>query len=93
MSWWLFNRNDSQRQEEMESLRKDKQLLIQEIRVAHRNWINAQAQFEYALGKDQVDYAIFTLEATEKRYEMLVKQAKQLQVSLVDVNSERLLGV
>jgi len=86
----MFNR-DSAEKAAREELLKDKQLLIQEIRKAHVNWVSAHAQFEVALDKDQVDYAIFILEAAEKRYGMLLKQAKQLQVNLMD--GDRLMGV
>ncbi|WP_245948028.1 DUF2508 family protein [Paenibacillus sambharensis] len=54
--------------------------LMEEIREAHRDWENARRHFEYASGKDQIDYAIFAIEAAEKRYEMLLRHAKNLQV-------------
>lgn len=57
------------------------QALIREIHEAHRDWVNAQRHFEYAVGQDQVDYAIFAIEAAEKRYEMLLRQAKRMQVT------------
>jgi len=55
--------------------------LVREIQEAHRDWVNAHRHFEYAQGKDQVDYAIFAIEAAEKRYEMLLRHAKSLQVT------------
>ncbi|WP_244209245.1 DUF2508 family protein [Paenibacillus ferrarius] len=70
---------------------KDKQMLIQEIRDAHQTWVAAQAHFEFALDKDQIDYAIYAMEAAEKRFEMLIRQAKKLGVSLID--SDRLMEV
>lgn len=51
--------------------------LIKEIWQAHREWQIAQHKFQYALGQDQIDYAIYIIEATEKRYEMLLRQAKE----------------
>ncbi|NOU90406.1 DUF2508 family protein [Paenibacillus sp. LMG 31460] len=74
-----------------EELKRDKQMLIQEIRSAHATWVSAQAHFEFALDKDQIDYAIYAMEAAEKRFEMLIKQAKKLGVSLID--SDRLMEV
>ncbi|WP_312880626.1 DUF2508 family protein [Paenibacillus phytorum] len=74
-----------------EELKRDKQMLIQEIRSAHATWVAAQAHFEFALDKDQIDYAIYAMEAAEKRFEMLIKQAKKLGVSLID--SDRLMEV
>jgi hypothetical protein len=90
MNWWHIWRNKYE-QERLDTIRKDKQYLIGEIKKAHMDWVCAQAQFEFALGVDQVDYAVYTLEATEKRYEMLIKQAKQMQISLID--NDRLMEV
>ncbi|REK54680.1 MAG: DUF2508 domain-containing protein [Thermobacillus sp.] len=56
------------------------QALIRDIREAHRDWINAHRHFEYASGFDQIDYAIYAIEAAEKRYELLLRQAKNLNV-------------
>ncbi|ALS25644.1 YaaL family protein [Paenibacillus cisolokensis] len=55
--------------------------LLGEIEEAHRDWENANRHFEYAVGKDQIDYAIYAMEAAEKRYEMLLRQAKQFAVT------------
>ena len=74
-----------------EELKKDKLMLIQEIHTAHETWVATQAHFEFALDKDQIDYAIYAMEAAEKRFEMLIKQAKKLGVSLID--SDRLMEV
>jgi len=71
-------------QEQREALARDKQQLVSEIKKSHQDWLAAQAHFEFALDKDQIDYAIYALEAAEKRYEMLLKQAKRLQVNLQD---------
>lgn len=54
--------------------------LYAEILLAKKEWDNAGRHFEYAVGKDHVDYAIFAIEAAEKRYEMLLRKAKQLNV-------------
>ncbi|MFC5651919.1 DUF2508 family protein [Paenibacillus solisilvae] len=50
--------------------------LYAEIQLAKKEWDNAGRYFEYAVGKDQIDYAIFAIEAAEKRYEMLLRRAK-----------------
>ncbi len=54
--------------------------LYAEILLAKKEWDNAGRHFEYAVGKDHVDYAIFAIEAAEKRYEMLLRKAKKLHV-------------
>jgi len=54
--------------------------LQEELRLSKRDWDNAIRHFDYALGKDQIDYAIFAIGAAEKRYEMLLRKAKALNV-------------
>ncbi|MFD2673406.1 YaaL family protein [Marinicrinis sediminis] len=65
--------------------RKDKGMseetcLIDEIERARKEWSVAYKRLDTAVGAEQVDYAIYTLEAAEKRYEMLLKQAKEQKV-------------
>ena len=54
----------------------EKQSLIADIRKAELEWKNAEWRFQYAVGDDHVDYAIYCLEAAEKKLAMLLKQAK-----------------
>jgi hypothetical protein len=56
---------------------KDKQSLIDEIRKAKMEWSEAQARLDWAFGKDHIDYSISALDTAEKRYEMLLRIAKQ----------------
>ena len=70
---------------------RSKIMLIQEIRSAHQTWVAAQAHFDFAVDKDQIDYTIYAMGAAEKRFEMLIKQAKRLGISLID--SDRLMEV
>lgn len=48
-----------------------------EIAEAHQQWVNANRYFDYAIGKDQIDYAIYCIITAEKRYEMLLRVAKR----------------
>jgi hypothetical protein len=48
-----------------------------EIAEAHREWENANRYFNYAHGKDQIDYAIYCMITAEKRYDMLLRLAKR----------------
>ncbi len=56
----------------------DRKQLIEDVRQAEREWALAQWHFDNALGDDRIDYAIYTLEAAEKKLDMLLKQAKWL---------------
>lgn len=57
---------------------RDKLSMMLEIRMAHADWVAAHMKLDWVLEKDQIDYAIYALEAAEKRYEMLLRQAKQM---------------
>ncbi|OAB43623.1 hypothetical protein PGLA_08425 [Paenibacillus glacialis] len=52
--------------------------LFTEIEKSKAHWEEAYMYFEEALGEDQVDYAIYMLEAAERKYQMHLKQAKKL---------------
>lgn len=75
LNWLKWSRKKELVEPEM-----DKQWLLKEIRKAHQDWLNAQYRYDYALDKEQVDYAIVMLEAAEKRYDMLLREAKKYQV-------------
>ncbi|MFC0215459.1 DUF2508 family protein [Paenibacillus chartarius] len=76
---WMQPRRQRQERE-----RNEKYELYQEVRKAHADWEIAQTRLDYAVSKDEIDYAIYALEAAEKRYEMLIKAAKQAKLSLID---------
>lgn len=59
----------------------DEESLLIEVEQAKKDWIRAYDQLDLVLGKEQVDYAIYSLEAAEKRYEMLLRQIKLQQDS------------
>jgi len=64
--------------------------LIREIEKARREWAIAQQKLDYVAEPDQIDYAIYCLEAAEKRYEMLLRQAKKAKLSLLDPDTGRI---
>lgn len=55
-----------------------KRKLRDEIKEALREWESARRYFEYALGHEQVDYAIHAIITAEKRYAMLLMKAKKI---------------
>jgi hypothetical protein len=71
---------------------KDKQTLLEEIRGAQTEWQHALLRLDYASDQDQIDYAIFALEAAEKRYEMLLKCAKRMDVHALHIGMGRAAG-
>lgn len=68
---------------EVDPMLSDKQYLLKEIQSAHQDWQHAQQRLDYVLDTDQIDYAIYALEAAEKRYEMLLKSAKRLNMHVL----------
>ena len=57
--------------------------LYLDIQEAYTDWMNAQNRIHDVLEEAQIDYVIYAMGAAEKRYEMLLKQAKyyNLQVN------------
>ncbi|MEF2248700.1 MULTISPECIES: DUF2508 family protein [unclassified Paenibacillus] len=51
-----------------------------DIERALKEWDAANRMFNYAHGQEQIDYAIYALIACEKKYSMLLKKAKQLNM-------------
>lgn len=66
---------------------------ISEILRAMRDWHVARNRFEVAANPDQIDYAIYALEAAEKHYEMLLREAKKNGLSALDVRNGRWMEV
>jgi hypothetical protein len=64
-----------------EAFISEDKLLLSEIKKAHMEWVVAQKRFDFVTEKDQIDYAIYAMEAAEKRYEMLLRQAKRLKLT------------
>ena len=60
-------------------LSPDKQELILEIRLAQEQWMSAKNHLDWVNGvDDEIDYVIYEIAAAEKKYELLLKQAKKM---------------
>ena len=57
---------------------QDEWEVADDVRKAERELHSALWQFNEALGQDHVDYAIYSLEAAEKKLDMLIRKAKVL---------------
>jgi hypothetical protein len=79
MGWWnakwlgkeAEGANDTRTEEEWGTV-------YQEVRKAQSEWERAYLMFDEALGQDQIDYAIYILEAAERKYQIHLKHAKRL---------------
>jgi hypothetical protein len=54
----------------------ERRMLIEDVRKAEQEWKFAEWQFHNAIGEDHVDYAIYCLEAAQKKLDMLLRKAK-----------------
>ncbi|NHN31966.1 DUF2508 family protein [Paenibacillus agricola] len=85
----LWHRLTREQRRDTEQLANEKMQLMQEIKRAHIDWMTAQHRLDLVLEKEEIDYAIFALEATQKRLDILIKQAKRMKLSAVDVCKSR----
>ncbi|WP_127588505.1 DUF2508 family protein [Paenibacillus koleovorans] len=74
-----------EQQQANERMLSDKQRLLADVQQALEEWKHAQRRLDYAESRDEIDYAIFALEAAEKRYEMLLRQAKHMNLHALQV--------
>jgi hypothetical protein len=92
MKTWIKFWTRSKQERTLETaVQLDRYMLVQEIRKAHMEWDLAQKRFDYVMEKEQIDYSIYALEAAEKRFEMLLKQAKNMNITAVEVAASRVL--
>ncbi|GIO94383.1 MULTISPECIES: DUF2508 family protein [Paenibacillus] len=81
--WWRPAKKDEQEvyitAEEQERMWH----VFMDVRKSQMEWERAHMMFQEATGQDQIDYAIYMLEAAERKYQMNLKQAKQLNINSV----------
>ncbi|MEK3881067.1 DUF2508 family protein [Paenibacillus sp. FSL H8-0122] len=79
MGWWsakwLSGNTGKEKAVEME---EEWGAVYHEVRKAQSEWERAYLMFDEALGQDQIDYAIYILEAAERKYQIHLKDAKRL---------------
>ncbi|MCM3136618.1 YaaL family protein [Paenibacillus polysaccharolyticus] len=61
-----------------ELAKREAELVYADVQKAKQEWERAMRQFEDALGEDEIDYAIYVLEAAERKYQIHLKRAKRL---------------
>ncbi|MFE5322585.1 DUF2508 family protein [Paenibacillus sp. NPDC056579] len=88
----LWHRLTGAHRKQQELLKNEGLQLLMEIEKAHSEWVNAQQRLDYVIEKEQIDYAVYAMEAAEKRFEMLIKQAKTMNLSAIDVYRGRAMG-
>lgn len=77
MKRWTLRPDSHSKMAQANKEESNKQHLYDEVMKARAEWRLASHAFQYALGKDEVDVAIYTLEAAERKYQIKLKQAKE----------------
>lgn len=67
--------------------------LLANLEQAHRDWLYANTYFNSVADQDLIDYAIFYLGATEKKYVYLLKQARAKGICADASLMERFLSI
>ncbi|NQX49780.1 DUF2508 family protein [Paenibacillus tritici] len=79
MGWWSAKWLSGSVEREKEAKAEEEWgEVYQEVRKAQSDWERAYLMFDEALGQDQIDYAIYILEAAERKYQIHLKDAKRL---------------
>lgn len=55
--------------------------ILDNIRLAHEEWRNAEKYFENVTDPDLIDHAIYRMEAARTRYTYLLKLAREMDVN------------
>lgn len=86
--WW--NRAAKTNREQMITAEEQERMwsVFMDVRKSQMEWERAHLMFQEAMGQDQIDYAIYMLEAAERKYQMNLKQAKQLKLNSVHMHDE-----
>lgn len=59
--------------------RSQEELVWEAVEQAKRDWLDAQNYFNSVVEPDLVDIAIYSMDAAERKYMYLLKQAKAVQ--------------
>lgn len=51
--------------------------ILKSIDEAHREWIDKEKYFNHATDPDLIDFAIYDMETSKKKYNYLLKRAKK----------------
>jgi hypothetical protein len=86
--WRNVGRSVEKRERMLKEMEEDQ--IYSDIQKAKAEWERAVRQFEEALGEDEIDYAIYVLEAAERKYQIHLKRAKRVGVTRVAIGDRGL---
>ncbi|GAB6992595.1 DUF2508 family protein [Paenibacillus pini] len=88
MGWFIkSNQGLSRWQRKNEQIKEQEERwnTYEDVRNARVEWEQARMHFEQAMGEDQIDYAIYMLEAAERKYQIALKKAKYIGLNRTEV--------
>ncbi|GAX88704.1 DUF2508 family protein [Effusibacillus lacus] len=62
---------------EKEQEPSEEEKFLEELRLAHRDWMLAQQRLDLLTDPDLIDHAIYVLEAAEKKYGYYLRKARE----------------
>ncbi|MDR0270982.1 DUF2508 family protein [Paenibacillus sp.] len=82
---WFGNKESKLPAWQMREKREEELTVYMDVRKAQSEWEQARHVFEEAVGEDQIDYAIYMLEAAERKYQMNLRAAKRIGLNRVQL--------
>ncbi|SHK60144.1 YaaL family protein [Paramaledivibacter caminithermalis] len=61
-------------------VKSEDEQILENLRMAHEDWKNAEKFFENVTDPDLIDHAIYRIEAAKTRYTYLLKLAKEMNI-------------
>ena len=86
MGWWSGKWRDRGDAQKIRS--EDDWGAYLEVCNAQSEWKRAWVMFNEALGQDEIDYAIYILEAAERKYQIHLKHAKLIGLNRSTLQNE-----
>lgn len=77
--WRNIGRSVEKRERMLKEMEEEQ--IYSDIQKAKAEWERAVRQFEEAQGQDEIDYAIYVLEAAERKYQIHLKRAKRVGIN------------
>lgn len=73
----------------------EQQEFLERVRQAHRDWEIALNNFNYTDDPDMIDFSIYNIEATEKKYTCLIKIARKekIKANLDFTNTDQVVSI
>ncbi|GIO69865.1 DUF2508 family protein [Paenibacillus sp. JTLBN-2024] len=86
---WFRNKNPKVPAWQLKQKQDEELAVFMDVRKAQREWEQARLFFEEAEGEEQIDYAIYMLEAAELKYQMHLRAAKRMGLNRIQLPAQQ----